>query len=708
MALGKSDGSVIINTKVDTSGFGTGVSNMKKQIGGLSGAVTKLGLAMVAAFAVKELVQFGKQAIELGSDLQEVQNVVDVTFTTMNEQVNEFAKNAAKAAGLSETMAKRYAGTFGAMAKSFGFAEAEAFDMSTGLTQLAGDVASFYNITQDEAYTKLKSVFTGETETLKDLGVVMTQSALNAFALSKGIGKTTDEMSEQEKVALRYQFVMSQLSAASGDFERTSDGWANQMRILSLNFDTFKANVGQALINIFTPLLKTINSLVEKLAALSQKFVSFSQLLMGNKKANNTTSNLKEIEQGYDDVADSIDKAKKAQTGYLSKIDELNAIKKSSDTTETSGAEFIDPAVAQSSNNELEETEGLLSVIWAKVSEIASLFAQSFANPFATIKDFLLELKDNLYTLFVEPFEKSKGTLLESVLGIKDGFIVLWNSVKPILGDLFYGVFDLYNKYIAPIFEKLAPKVQDLFENHLAPMFTKLGEFLATLGQGLLDIWEYWKPLMEVLVATLMPVVAPILEAMGEVFIDVFNTIFDAIGGLFDALSGLVEFIAGTFTGDWDRAWNGIVQIFTGIWAGLKSVVETFMNATIKLINGLIEGINNVSGAIGIPAIPTIPLYSLDIPMLAKGAVIPPNAPFMAMLGDQRNGTNIEAPADLIRQIVREESANAELLSYLADIARNTRETADKDVSVNIGDRDIARANIRGKKSMGRSLIMEG
>lgn len=707
MALGKSDGSVIIDTRVDTKGFGAGVSSMKKQVGGLSAAVGKLGLAISAAFAVKKIIEFGKEAIDLGSDLQEVQNVVDVTFTTMNEQVNKFAQNAAKAAGLSETMAKRYVGTFGAMAKAFGFAETEAFDMSTSLTKLAGDVASFYNITQDEAYTKLKSVFSGETETLKDLGIVMTQSALNAFALSKGISKTTDEMTEQEKVALRYRFVMDQLSAASGDFERTSDGWANQMRILSLNFDTFKANVGQALINIFTPFLKTLNSLVEKMAAFSHSFIAFSEMLMGKKEASNAINNLKEVEQGYEDVADSIDKAKKAQTGYLSGIDELNAIKKTDSSGSSEEVTFLDVSANKAANDSLEETEGLVSGIQAKIAEVFALFKEEFANPFATIKDFLLELKDNLYTLFVEPFEKSKGTLLESVLGIKDGFIVLWNSVKPIMGDLFYGVFDLYNKYIAPIFEKLAPKVQDLFEDHLAPMFTKMGEFLATLGQGLLDIWEYWKPLMEVLVATLMPVVAPILEAMGEVFIDVFNTIFDVIGGLFDALSGLVEFIAGTFTGDWDRAWNGIVQIFTGIWDGLKSAVETFMNATIKLINGLIEGINSVSGAVGIPAIPTIPLYSLDIPQLAKGAVIPPNAPFMAMLGDQRNGTNIEAPADLIRQIVREETAGTrEMTDLLRSIAESNQVIAEKDLT--IGDRDIARANARGQRAMGYSLITEG
>ena len=160
------DGSIIIDTRIDTSDF----VNLKQQFSGLASTAKKLGLAIGAAFSVRAITQFAKECLDLGSDLQEVQNVVDVTFTTMNEQVNAFAQNAVNTAGLSETMAKRYAGTFGAMSKAFGFAESEAYAMSTALTQLAGDVASFYNITQDEAYTKLKSVFTGETESLKDLG----------------------------------------------------------------------------------------------------------------------------------------------------------------------------------------------------------------------------------------------------------------------------------------------------------------------------------------------------------------------------------------------------------------------------------------------------------------------------------------------------------------------------------------------------------
>lgn len=180
-------------------------------------------------------------------------------------------------------MAKKYTGTFGAMAKAFGFAENEAYAMSTTLTGLAGDVASFYNITQDEAYTKLKSVFSGETETLKDLGIVMTQTALDQYALANGYGKTTSAMTEQEKVALRYAFVQQQLALAQGDFARTSDSWANQVRILKLQFDSLRASLGQGFIAALTPVIKVINTVMGKLVQLANVFSAFMKRLFGVK-----------------------------------------------------------------------------------------------------------------------------------------------------------------------------------------------------------------------------------------------------------------------------------------------------------------------------------------------------------------------------------------------------------------------------------------
>ena len=135
-------------------------------IGGAIGSMIADGLAQAAG----ALVDFGKESISLASDLEEVQNVVDVTFTTMSDDVNQFAQDAMRSAGLSETAAKKYTGTFGAMAKSLGFSEKASYAMSTSLTQLTGDISSFYNIDHEEAARKLSAVFTGETEALKELG----------------------------------------------------------------------------------------------------------------------------------------------------------------------------------------------------------------------------------------------------------------------------------------------------------------------------------------------------------------------------------------------------------------------------------------------------------------------------------------------------------------------------------------------------------
>ena len=308
-------------------------NQFESQMAGITGMAKKAGAALAAAFGVKKLVDFGKQCLELGSDLAEVQNVVDVTFPKMTAQVDEFARSAAQSFGLSETMAKQYTGTFGAMAKAFGFTEKQAYDMGSTLTGLAGDVASFYNISQDEAYTKLKSVFTGETETLKDLGVVMTQTALDSYAMANGFGKTTSAMSEAEKVALRYQFVQDKLSAAQGDFARTSGSWANQCRILSLQMQSLMATIGQGLINLFTPIIRVINTVIGKLATLANAFKSFTELITGNKSSGSDSSGVAAVAGAADDAGTGLENASDSASNLASNTNKVgqaaqNAAKK--------------------------------------------------------------------------------------------------------------------------------------------------------------------------------------------------------------------------------------------------------------------------------------------------------------------------------------------------------------------------------------------
>lgn len=320
------DGYLNFDTKLDTSGFNGGLAQVNttvtKSIERVKNQLKTFAKTAAVAFSTYAITNFGKECIELGSDLAEVQNVVDVTFPAMTKQVDKWAKSAANSFGLSETMAKRYVGTFGSMAEAFGFTEKEAYDMSTTLTGLAGDVASFYNIRQDEAYTKLKSVFSGETETLKDLGIVMTQTALDSYALANGYGKTTAKMTEAEKVTLRYKFVQDQLANATGDFARTQDSWANQTRILQLRLDSLKATLGQGLINVFSPLLKNLNSFIDKLDVATEKFKSFTEQVFGYSSATDNSAN-----SASSEMTDLTDETKSANSALATTSKKTKEIK---------------------------------------------------------------------------------------------------------------------------------------------------------------------------------------------------------------------------------------------------------------------------------------------------------------------------------------------------------------------------------------------
>lgn len=417
------------------SGMRREVSGMKSSVDGLSGSFKRLGATIASAFAVRKIAGIAGTMTELGSDLEEVQNVVDVTFTTMSDKINEFAINAAKSAGLSETMAKRYAGTFGAMAKSFGFAEDAAFGMSTTLTQLAGDVASFYNISQDEAYTKLKSVFTGETETLKDLGVVMTENALNSYAMAKGIGKTVSKMTELEKVALRYQFVTEKLSGASGDFIRTQDSWANQTRILKLQIESLKATIGQGLINVLNPLLKMLNTLLEKLKVVANAFKSFTESFFGKSSSGGSGAGNKYVDTAegitgsLEDVSDAAQDAEKSLEGYLSPLDEINRYEMGKGDDLLPGLEDIDFGNLGDINMDVTIKPDLdESALSKKIAAMAKKVKSVLERLFRPIK----EAWDREGKSVMDSWKRALDEVWKLVKDIGRDFLDVWNQEKTI------------------------------------------------------------------------------------------------------------------------------------------------------------------------------------------------------------------------------------------------------------------------------------
>ena len=234
-----------------TESIVTSFAGMAKRIVGAIGAA-KIG---------KALLDIGKEAIQAASDLEEVQNVVDVTFGQAGAaKIEAWAKRAGDQFGLTETQAKRFTSTLGAMMKSAGMTGDEIVSMSTDMAGLAADMASFYNLDFDTAFQKIRSGISGETEPLKQLGINMSVANLNAFALQKGLEKTFDQMTQGEQTMLRYQYVMQATADAQGDFARTSDGYANAMRALETNLESIKTNIGEFLLPTISDVVSLINS----------------------------------------------------------------------------------------------------------------------------------------------------------------------------------------------------------------------------------------------------------------------------------------------------------------------------------------------------------------------------------------------------------------------------------------------------------------
>lgn len=602
------DGSVIIDTRMDTSGVQNGVSAIRQSFNGLGSVVKKIGILIGGAFAIGKLAQFGKECVELGSNLTEVQNVVDVTFTTMSDKVNEFAKNAMTSAGLSETMAKRYVGTFGAMSKSFGFSEAQAYDMSTALTQLTGDVASFYNISQDLAYIKLKSVFTGETETLKDLGVVMTQSALDQFALANGYGKTTSAMTEQEKVALRLAFVQKQLSAASGDFIRTSDSWANQVRVMQLQLQSLKATVGQGLINLFTPVLRVINILLGKLATLANAFKSFTELITGKKSSGQTgasgaglvgtdaiadtadqygdaANNAEKLADATNDTADATKKATKAAKGYLSPLDEINnySTDKSTDSSSkvpgaTGGlADQMKDAVQNVDYGKLAEGETVLDKMSKPLKKIIDRFKQ-------------------LAKLIAKGFWDGLGDYEPILDGIKKDLDSIWKSLKDIFTDsevakAANNFFDSFAYAIGQVAGSFARIGLTIAQNIIGGIEKFLKQNTQRIKNYLIDMFNIGSEIAQI-GGNLAVAFADVFSVFGE---ETAQQITANLIGIFTEIGMVLTETAAKLGRD---ILNMIAQPFIDNKDILKSAIEGSLGVIETVTSGALTVVQNLSDAI--------------------------------------------------------------------------------------------------------------
>lgn len=241
-----------------------GIGSKMKTIGeGISGVGSKLSVGITAP-----LMAAGVASIKLASDMNESTNKVEVAFGSSAKAVEEWSSTTLKSFGIAKGTALDMSSLFGDMGTSMGLSQEEASKMSMALVGLAGDLSSFKNIGIEEAETALNGIFTGETESLKMLGVVMTDANLQQYAYSKGIEKKTQDMTEAEKVQLRYNYVLEKTKNAHGDFERTGAGTANQMRVFQESLKELGATMGQNILPVITPIITKLNEWVQAFGKL--------------------------------------------------------------------------------------------------------------------------------------------------------------------------------------------------------------------------------------------------------------------------------------------------------------------------------------------------------------------------------------------------------------------------------------------------------
>ena len=827
----RADGSVIIDITADPQQAINGINRVDKSVNGLANTAKKLAGIFAAAFAVDKIIQFGKQAIELGSDVAEVQNVVDVAFGDMSYMVEDFADKAITSFGMSELAAKRTASTYMAMASNMGVTQQQAAEMAITLAGLTGDVASFYNISQELADIKLRSVFTGETETLKDLGIVMTQANLEAYALANGINRSFQSMSQSEQLILRYNYVLDQLSLASGDFVRTQDSWANQTRILSMQWQEFMSIIGQALIQVLLPVIRVLNQIVSALidianafnAAISSIFGgATTQIQQTQATVGGVSAGIDEAVDNQNDLTDATKKTNKEQQKSLATFDEINTLSSgaggaggsggagaggvglsqftpiTSENIIESGAENKILDLIERLKNAFQPFEDSFNRAFANISAGANRLVDVFRNIWNDIRSLGSPLYDwftNEFTAFLNQFILTVGTivggLLDSVAmvlsdlwnhllfpalqqfitailpaltewatqflmtvellfvevkalfdqiwqdafvpfldlladiwtGLWEGWLNVWNEygeeifskIREAISNTFDTLQNIWETIAAPIWQTFMETLDELWNEHFQPLIENLMEFGALLTELALTIYNnFILPIVNWFVDTFGPGISGAISTVIEVLGEFIWSAVDVANGIVEAMNGVLSFLIDVFEGDWDSAWQRISDGFKGIWNGIVGALEGAINLIICGVNWLISQLNKVSFSIPdwVPAIGgksfgfNIPKISeVSIPRLAQGAVIPPNREFMAILGDQTRGNNIEAPEDLIRRIVREESGGmtTELLQQILAAIQ-----AGQVIKVNetVLGRTSAKAINKITRSSGKSVLL--
>lgn len=603
---------------------GQNASNSFKSIGG------KIAGAVGQAFAVGKMVEFGKKSVMLASDLQEVQNVVDTTFEANKDIINQWAKEAPEAIGMSELAYKKYAGAMGAMLKSTGLTAEQVKNVSGNLVDLAGDFASFYNLPHEEAFGKIRAGISGETEPLKQLGINMSVANLQAYALAEGISKPYAKMSQSEQTMLRYQYLMKVSADAQGDFSKTSDSFANQLRILELKMESAGTALGEKLL---PPLTKLITWITDNLEGI-QKFVT----VLGS---------MFFIIKGYkiiDSLVTGFQKWRTATEGLTLAQAALNAVMALNPITLiimaigglVAGFIYLWNTSEDFRNFWIGMWEGVKEAFNNAVEGISNFFNETLPNMIESAKEWASNMKESFlgwiedtkqgfidwYNSIGERFsnfvndtkEGIKNWAKDTYNNIKNWIKDTWNGIKQWLADTTEGfanwVKDIPNKignmidsivewfgqlpyrigYILGfVFTKIGLWVSDTW-NYLSTKIPELIDSISTwfselpgrIWEWLVQTWEEVNIWAEDMKQAFLTWINDTLTSIVQWGNDLIMTVIGIGAEFLNAVWNWISELPGKIWVQLQRAYNFVVNWGSEMWAKAKEIGSQFINSVIE------------------------------------------------------------------------------------------------------------------------------
>jgi phage-related protein len=572
--------------------------------------ITDIGKSLTTSVTLP-IAGAGFAAIKMASDVSESTNKVNVAFKKNAKSVQDWSKTTLKTYGIAKGTALDMAALYGDMGTAMGQTTDEAEKMSTSLVGLAGDLASFKNIGIEQAQDALKGIFTGEGEALKSLGIIMQDSTLEAFALSEGLGKTYSKMTQSEKVALRYKYVMENAKNAQGDFARTQDGAANQMRIFQESVKETSAEFGEILLPYFTEAVTEVNKLVDGFKNLDDatKKTVLSGLgiaaILGPIVviAGTVVNSIGAIAAGFAGLSASAAPIAAVVVPVLAVIAAIAAL--------VAGMVYL--------YNTNEKARNMMNAAWEEISLLVDNSIKQIVQIIQTGMEVGQQVITEVLAIVKEVWDKWGADILQATA---DAFTKLAEWIMIIFNDL-----------ILPFVQGAIDMFSEIWSGGLKNVVEQLMIFAAKATEALLMFYNgFIAPIVDFLLTILVPIFQVSFAAVGDALTTFLNMASGVITGVLEIFNGLIDFIVGVFTGNWSKAWEGVKTIFKGVFDSLYAIAKVPLNWIIGGINRMISGLNSIQIPDWVPGLGGKGLNIGQIPMLKNGGIV--DKPTLAMIGE--------------------------------------------------------------------------